>query len=209
MRQLLGIADESDTEVTNKVLDYTRRGIQIGMQDCQANGNAAAAVQILGLLRQAALLGIETDVTLQIRARHLRSLDLRHLGDLQPGTQRGAGWHVRWRSGQQQHQHLPTQYHGERRSACRADGARVEFHVARCHGFLRDEVCGRRVPLYLREVHHDSARNQPNDQPVRQSHRQLSRRPLEPRRTRAPGDTAAVRHVPEFLRMCPIRASSW
>ncbi|MEJ0085325.1 MAG: hypothetical protein WDO72_06565 [Pseudomonadota bacterium] len=59
-RQLLGIHDEADSTTTSLVTDYTKRGIDIAMQDCSANRNSAAVVQLLGMLRQAALLGVET-----------------------------------------------------------------------------------------------------------------------------------------------------
>ena len=64
-RQLLGIEEDNDPTAMQQVASFTRRGIDIAMQDCTANRNAAALVQILGLLRQAALSGVETNVTLE------------------------------------------------------------------------------------------------------------------------------------------------
>jgi hypothetical protein len=64
-RQLLGIEEGNDPTAMQQVASFTRRGIDIAMQDCTANRNAAALVQILGLLRQAALSGVETNITLE------------------------------------------------------------------------------------------------------------------------------------------------
>lgn len=65
MRQLLGIADESDLAATNLLVDYTLRGLQVGLQECSSGPSVAATAQVLGLLRQAQLLGIQTDTTAQ------------------------------------------------------------------------------------------------------------------------------------------------
>ncbi|MEJ0040676.1 MAG: hypothetical protein WDO68_32430 [Gammaproteobacteria bacterium] len=65
MRQLLGLQDERDATVSQQLIDLTKRGLEKAMEDCSTNKNAAATVQALGILRQIALLGGETDTTLQ------------------------------------------------------------------------------------------------------------------------------------------------
>lgn len=63
-RQLLGLQDEHDVGVMEQVTSMARRGLDKARADCEANHNAAAASQTLGMLRQLALLGIEdTGVT--------------------------------------------------------------------------------------------------------------------------------------------------
>jgi hypothetical protein len=64
-RQLFGVEDERDGLVSQKVHDYLLRGVDKAMQDCSANHNAAAFAQALGFLRQTALMGIDTPVTLE------------------------------------------------------------------------------------------------------------------------------------------------
>jgi hypothetical protein len=65
MRQLLELQDDRDVTVMQRLADLAQRGLEKAMQDCSANQNTAAAVQALGMLRQLALLGIETDTTSQ------------------------------------------------------------------------------------------------------------------------------------------------
>jgi hypothetical protein len=65
MRQLLGLQDARDEELAPKLKDYTLRGLEKAMQDCSANRDAAATAQVLGMARQAALLGIETNISLE------------------------------------------------------------------------------------------------------------------------------------------------
>jgi hypothetical protein len=64
MRQLLGLEDDRDASISQQMIDLANRGLQKAMQDCSANRNAGAAAQVLGLARELALLGVETDITL-------------------------------------------------------------------------------------------------------------------------------------------------
>lgn len=65
MRQLLDVQDDSDATVMQRLQDLAKRSLEKAMQDCSANHNSAATVQALGILRQLALLGVETDTTSQ------------------------------------------------------------------------------------------------------------------------------------------------
>ena len=65
MRQLLGLQDERDAGLSDQLISLTRRGLDKAKDDCTTNRNAAAAVQLLGTLRQLALMGIETDTSLE------------------------------------------------------------------------------------------------------------------------------------------------
>jgi hypothetical protein len=65
MRQLFDLQDGRDAGLTQKLHDYVLRGLDKAMQDCSANRNGAATVQVLSLARQAELLGIQTDISLQ------------------------------------------------------------------------------------------------------------------------------------------------
>lgn len=65
MRQLLDLEDDRDVSISQQLIDLANRGLQKAMQDCSANRNAGAAAQALGLARELALFGVETDITLE------------------------------------------------------------------------------------------------------------------------------------------------
>jgi hypothetical protein len=64
-RQLLGLEDERDAMLSQSMHDLLLHGLDKAMQNCAANRNGAAYAEVLGLARQAQLLGVETSITLQ------------------------------------------------------------------------------------------------------------------------------------------------
>lgn len=63
MRQLLEAEGEPEIDAMQTVTELTRRGIEVAKADCAAKGDAAAEVQMYGMIRQAILLGVESEVT--------------------------------------------------------------------------------------------------------------------------------------------------
>jgi len=61
-RQLLGLQDDRDSHVSEQIIALSKRGLEKAKQNCAANGNAAAASQVLAIARTLALLG-EADST--------------------------------------------------------------------------------------------------------------------------------------------------
>jgi hypothetical protein len=64
-RQLFGLQDERDADLSQRLLDLLKRGLDKAMAACSTEHTAAAAAQTLGMARQLALLGVESNITLQ------------------------------------------------------------------------------------------------------------------------------------------------